>query len=172
MVPYVHSNYERRADDHYPTIDGRCVQALVDTWPISGRIVDCCAPQGSGIVDELRRLGYDAHAAPEVVGTAAVDWIVTNPPYKRGLVDEIATTIVDRVRRGRTGGAALLMRANWDLAACRAELFADPLYRGQTRLRFRPWWSEDRKAQPIHSYVFHVWHPGSGEPVIRYWPKS
>ena len=45
------------------------------------------------------------------------------------------------------------------------------LYRGQTRMRFRPWWSGDRKAQPIHNYVWHVWAPGVGEPVIRYWPR-
>jgi hypothetical protein len=95
---------------------------------------------------------------------------VTNPPYKRGLVDEIANDVVFQVRCGMAEGAAMLMRANWDMAACRSALFSDPLYRGQTRMRFRPWWSEDRKAQPIHNYVWHVWADGEGEPVIRYWP--
>jgi hypothetical protein len=171
-VPYVHSNYERRDQDHYPTIDSRCVHALVETWNVCGMIADCCAPQGSGIVDELRRLGYDAHAAPEVTGTAAVPWIVTNPPYDLRIVDQIAGEVVARLERGFHKACAFLMRANWDLAARRAELFASPLYRGQTRMRFRPYWSEERKASPIHSYVWHVWAPGEGEPVIRYWPRA
>lgn len=172
-VAYVHSGYERWPDDDYQTIDPRCVQALVETWPISGRIVDCCAPQGSGIVYSLHRLGFlSAQCEPTADYLGFAGWIVTNPPYKRGVVDEIATTVVDRVRRGYAAGAALLMRANWDLAACRHELFADGLYRGQTRMRFRPWWSEERKAQPIHNYVWHVWTAGEGEPVIRYWPRA
>lgn len=170
-VPYVHSGYERIPDDNYQTVDGRCVQALVETWPIEGRIVDCCAPQGSGIASWLKDNGHDAYCAGTVNFIDPADWIVTNPPYLRGVVDEIATGIVGRVRAGEVKGAVLLMRANWDLAACRSALFADPLYRGQTRLRFRPFWSEDRRAQPIHSFVLHVWSEGSGEPIIRYWPK-
>lgn len=169
--PYVHSNYERRPDDDYQTIDARCVQALIETWPVSGRIVDCCAPKGSGIVYALHKLGFlDAVCARSTSFVDPADWIVTNPPYKRGVVDEIANSIVARVRSGEVTGAALLMRANWDLARCRAALFADPLYRGQTRLRFRPLWSDERKAEPIHSFVHHIWTPGEGEPVIRYWP--
>ena len=35
-VPFVHSGYTRRLNDHYPTIDPRCVQALVETWRIDG----------------------------------------------------------------------------------------------------------------------------------------
>jgi hypothetical protein len=168
-VPYVHSGYERRADDHYPTIDGRCVQALVETWPISGFVEDCCAPRGSGIVDWLRKHGTLATCRASIEDCIHVSWVVTNPPYMRSVVDKIVTRAVEKVGRRWIGGAAFLMRANWDLAACRAPLFADPLYRGQTRMRFRPWWSEDRKAQPIHNYVWHVWAAGNGEPVIRYW---
>lgn len=169
-VPYVHSNYERRADDHYPTIDGRCVQALVETWKLSGRLVDCCAPQGSGIADRLKELGYDAYCAGMVNFIDPADWIVTNPPYARGVVDEIAEAAIERLQWREVKGVAFLMRANWDLAIRRSELFDLCLYRGQTRMRFRPWWSEDRKAQPIHNYVWHVWTAGEGEPVIRYWP--
>jgi hypothetical protein len=169
-VPFVHSNYERRPDDDYQTIDARCVQALVDTWPVKGAIVDCCAPNGSGIIYALHRLGHlTACCAASVDSAPAADWIVTNPPYLRDVVDRIASGILSEVRSERSTGAALLMRANWDFAARRADLFADPLYRGQTRMRFRPWWSEDRKAQPIHNYVWHVWTLGEGEPVIRYW---
>lgn len=100
------------------------------------------------------------------------DWIITNPPYRRPTVDLIANDVLAMVRGGYVKGAAMLMRSNWDLAQRRTELFASPYYRGQTRLRFRPWWSEDRKCQPIHAYSWQVWTTtGEGPaPVVRYWP--
>ncbi len=169
-VPYVHSGYERRADDNYQTLDSRCIDALLATWPVTGRIVDCCAPQGSGIVDRLVALGHDAHGAADAFGDFKADWIVTNPPYKRGLVDEIAEAAIARVRERETQGAAFLMRANWDFAASRAGLFDRRWYAGQTRMRFRPYWSAERKSSPIHNFVWHVWQSTDGEPVVRYWP--
>lgn len=175
-IPYVRSNYERIPGDDYQTVDPRCVQALIDTWDeVRYVIVDCCAPNGSALVDELERIGHGTprrEATVDFIGPA--DWIVTNPPYMRGVVDEIVTAAVDRVARGEILGAAFLMRANWDLAAKRSGLFGSRLYAGQTRLRFRPWWSAERKAQPIHSYCWHVWSRfvNAREPVIRYWPKA
>lgn len=174
-VPYVHSRFERRAQDHYPTIDSRCVDALLDTWPVFGEVVDCCAPQGSGIVDALNASGGFSGKA-ECASTAdapfKANWIVTNPPYARGIVNEIAQVIVSRVASGNISGAAMLMRANWDLARGRADLFEPPWYAGQTRLRFRPFWTNERTAQPIHSFVWLLWSKWNGEPVIRYWPKK
>ena len=169
-VPFVHSRFARRPDDHYPTIDGRCVQALVETWPIEGVIVDCCADQGSGIVDWLNDHGHDAYCASTVDFTGHADWIVTNPPYKRPLVDEIACQVVGRVQSGEAAGAALFVRPGWEQAVCRRDLFDNPLYRGRTALQFRPWWSVSRKANPIHPFVWHVWTHGEGEPVTRHWP--
>ena len=132
--------------------------------------VDCCAPQGSGIVTRLNELGRDAHGADDALGSFQADWIVTNPPYQRGLVDRIATACLDRLRLADVRGVAFLMRANWDLAACRAQLFYRPWYAGQTRMRFRPWWSEDRSAQPIHNFCWFVWQRWPHEPITRYWP--
>lgn len=172
-VPFVHSNYPRVEGDHYPTIDPRCLQGLLATCPgICGRIVDPCSPRGSAIVDQLRERGYDAVGLDSVADVERAAWIVTNPPYDRRIVDGIVEGALDLVIRGRVYGAAFLMRSNWDFAARRAALFRSTLYRGQIKLRFRPWWSEERKAQPIHNYAWHVWAPGSGEPVIRYWPNG
>ena len=66
------------------------------------------------------------------------------------MVDKIANATVARVRSGQVLGAALLMRANWDCEAASASVRV-PEYAGQTRMRFRPWWSQERKAQPIHN---------------------
>jgi hypothetical protein len=147
------------------------VQALVETWRIAGTIIDPCAPNGSGIADELIRLGQDARCADSPTGPITCGWLVTNPPYDLRFVDEIAWQMLRSVESASALGMAMLMRANWDFAARRADLFSHGLDRGQTRMRFRPWWSGDRKAQPIHNYVWHIWSPGAGEPVIRYWPR-
>ena len=29
---FTHSSYERRENDHYPTVDRRCMKALLNTW--------------------------------------------------------------------------------------------------------------------------------------------
>ena len=173
VVPFVHSGYARIADDNYQTVDGRCLDALVATWPLSGRIVDPCAPQGSGIVDALSAKGFAASGASDAFGVHDTDWIVTNPPYDRKVVDSIAEWCVGHVRQGLCQGAAFLMRANWDFAVSRAKLFEAPFYAGQTRMRFRPWWSKDRTASPIHNFVWHVWlrEPPQPEPVVLYWQQ-
>ena len=98
-------------------------------------------------------MGRDASGVPDAFGEFEASYIVTNPPYGRGVVDTIAEATIARVRSGQVLGVAMLMRANWDLAQRRANLFALPEYAGQIRMRFRPWWSEERKAQPIHNFV-------------------
>lgn len=170
---FVQSNYERRKDDFYPTVDDRCITALLDTWTIEGKVIDNCAPVASGILDVLRARGYECEGSSDAFAQFEADWIVTNPPYSRDIVDRIAKNAVDRLAEGKVKGVAFLMRANWDLAACRAPLFEAPYYAGQTRMRFRPWWTAERSKQPIHNFVWHVWQKNDGpEPVIRYWPNT
>jgi hypothetical protein len=47
-------------------------------------------------------------------------------------------------------------------------MFDHPYYYGQIKLRFRPWWSEERTAQPIHNYVWHVWRWNEAGPRVLY----
>lgn len=171
-VPYVHSNYERIADDNYQTVDSRCVKALVDTVqiPTYMRIVDCCSPNGSGIVDTLNKLNYLAFGTSDAFGLFDATWIVSNPPYKRGLVDKIINAQIDRIPK--VEGVAMLLRSNFDFAKSRYGMFSTPYYYGQIHMMFRPWWSEDKKAQPIHNFVWHIWRMGAGkEPVVKYWKE-
>lgn len=127
MVPYVHSNFERIKDDNYQTVDSRCIEALLGAWRgIGGSIVDCCAPQGSGIVRDLQVAGYNAEGVASGGDIPdGTDWIVTNPPYIRGVVDQILNGVVAKVRSREIFGAAFLMRANFDFAKSRASLFGD-----------------------------------------------
>lgn len=168
--PYVKSNFERIARDDYKTIDHRCVDALIKSWPISGNIVDCCSPNGSGIVSRFNERGRKASGVADAFSDFEADWIVTNPPYDRNIVDLIANSCVDKLKRGKVSGVAFLMRANWDLSQIRENLFLPPWYSCQIRMRFRPWWSEERTAQPIHNFVWHVWQKSEYEPIIRYYP--
>ena len=171
MPPYVHSNYARIKDDNYQTVDSRCIQALVDTVALSGRIIDCCSPDGSGIVDSLKGMGYLARGVADAFGNFEGMWVVSNPPYKRGLVDKIINAQIDRL--GNVEGVAMLLRNNFDFAKSRYIMFTSPYYYGQIHMMFRPWWSEDKKAQPIHNFVWHIWRLGTGkEPVVKYWKES
>lgn len=172
-VPYVNSGFKRIENDNYQTIDPRCIHGLVAKWFIEGDIIDCCAPNGSGIVSELQRLGRNARGVTDAFSFEPADWIITNPPYDRNIVDRIINHQLGRLKAGNVKGVAALMRANWDFTASRAYMFDSDWYAGQIRMRFRPWWSEERDAQPIHNFVWHIWQANEYEPVVRYWtPKK
>ena len=171
--PYVHSNYARIPDDDYKTIDPRCVRALVDTIPVHGKIVDCCAPSGSGIYDELKRLKRNAHCIGDAFSNFSADWVITNPPYKRGLVDSIVMEQIVRVQNNEFVGFAALLRNNFDFAKSRYEMFTSPSYFGQIHMMFRPWWSEEHEQSPIHNFVWHIWRFSEAEePFVRYWKED
>lgn len=171
--PYVQSNYDRIEDDNYQTIDPRCIRALVDTIYISrqARIVDCCSPNGSGIVNELQNLEYIAYGVDDAFGYIDATWIVSNPPYKKGLVDRIINAQIDRI--GEVEGVCMLLRNNFDFAKSRWNMFAaNPFYYGQIHMLFRPKWFTDDKASPIHNFVWHIWKLGAGtKPVVEYWKE-
>lgn len=170
--PYVQSNYARKENDDYQTIDPRCVLALVETIPMAGSIVDCCSPNGSGIVTELNRLNFIARGVSDAFGDFEADWVVTNPPYTRGLVDEILEAQIVRVQNGEFVGFAALLRNNFDFAKSRYDMFTNRFYFGQIHMMFRPWWSEDRSKQPIHNFVWHIWRPTHAEAFVRYWKEN
>lgn len=168
-VPFVHSNFERVPNDFYPTIDSRCVYGFLEHFTPDGLCVDVCAPDGSGIVDTLKTCGHNAEGLPDAFAeNISAQWIVTNPPYKRGLVDEIINRQIQRVEQGEVNGLAVLLRSNFDFAKGRKAMFDSPLYFGQIKLRFRPWWSESREAQPIHNYVWQLWKAGASNPVVLF----
>lgn len=175
-VPFVHSGYARKENDDYQTIDGRCLEALVASTPgilKSDHIVDFCASHGSGIVTKLNEMGFFASGAPNAFENIKCDWIVTNPPYDRKIVDSFVDHAISLLDSGSVRvGAAFLMRANWDFAVSRSRLFDNPRYAAQIKMRFRPWWTEKRDAQPIHNFVWHLWTAKSQtqRPVVLYWP--
>ena len=174
---YVFSGYERIADDNYQTIDKRCVQALVESVKLYGKVADCCADQGSGIVDGLIEFGYDAHCISNAFQDFIdADFIVTNPPYKRGYVDQILNRQIQRIDDGELNGFFALLRANFDFAKSREGMFRNnKRYVGQIKMCFRPIWIEpvegEKKVEPIHNYVWHWWakSPMGQDKIVRYW---
>lgn len=173
--PYVHSNFVRKENDDYKTIDRRCVQALMETFPVHGYVIDCCAPTGSGIVTELKKYNVRAVGKGNAFGIfSSPDWIVTNPPYKKGLVDDIVNYQISRLEREEVlCGVAILVRNNWDFAKSRYDLFTHQFYTGQVHMMFRPLWVEEKRHEPIHNFVWHIWNIRDikVEPVVRYWKE-
>ncbi len=172
-VPFVHSRFERVDGDFYPTIDPRCTYGFLEHFKPSWLCVDVCAPDGSGIVDTLAACGVLAEGRPDAFADGiTAEWIVTNTPYTRAdrvLVDRIINRQIRRVSEGDVEGIACLLRSNFDFAKSRRAMFRDnPLYYGQIKLLFRPWWSENREAQPIHNYVWHIWKKHTGAQVVLY----
>ena len=162
--PYVKSNYPRVPGDYYPTIDRRCVYAFLQYFPKSKQkiIVDICAPQGSGIIDALKEVGYEnSFCKPDAFEDMIFgNWITTNPPYTLPLVDQILERQIERVIHNHFDGFASLHRANFDFAKKRKHLFEDcQYYFGQIKMTFRPYWAEKTKDSngPIHNFVWHIW---------------
>lgn len=173
--PYVQSNFPRKPDDDYQTVDPRCVHALTGSIHLFGNIVDCCSPNGSGIVSELVSLGYDASGVENAFSNFYCDWVVSNPPYKRGLVDEIIWEQIHKLREHKVvAGVVMLLRNNFSFAKSRWDMFANnPNYFGEIQMLFRPWWSDSKDKQPIHNFVWHIWTGvPNKQPIIKFWrPK-
>lgn len=170
-IPYVHSSYARIPDDNYQTIDQRCVDAFLKHYdPVDSLIVDVCAPNGSGIVERFQELGYNAVGCKDAfMSGIKARWIVTNPPYKKGLVDRIMRRQIKRIKDGEVIAVAALLRTNFDHAKGRTDMFDSVYYYGQIKMRFRPWWSVERKASPIHNYVWHIWRYETLDyPIVLY----
>lgn len=175
------SNFKRRKNDHYPTIDKRAVDAilhhfasklLVSRWK-SKRIVDICSPNGSAIVDYLVSRKFTAFGVGDAFKPKLnADWIITNTPYKRSQVDKIINCQIERVRRGEVEGAAFLLRTAFDHAKVREEMFDHPNYYGQIKICARLWWSKSRKKPPFHNFVWHIWANGNHpiKHVLYYYP--
>jgi hypothetical protein len=168
---YVKSNYDRIPDDDYKTIDTRCVDGLLSCVGIFGTVVDCCAPTGSEIINRIAvlRPNQGTKCVGDAFSNFSADWIVTNPPYKKGIVDKILWRQIERVEAGEVIGFATLMRSNFDYAKSRMTMFCRDSYYCQVKLLFRPYWSTERKASPIHNYVWHVWRAHLGNPTVLYY---
>jgi len=156
---YVSSGYQRHIDDHYPTIDNRCIDALLRGWDIPLPALDpFCSQLETGL-------------HPATVGSlSSADRfrsIVTNPPYHRSVVDLLVSDCLEALS-GKPDVVALLMRTQWDHAKSRQHLFKKP-FAASIRLLFRPYWSDQRKASPIHSYQWLIWDKRwTGAPIVKH----
>ena len=165
---FVKSKFERLENDNYQTLDARCVKALVErlSVPYDMSYIDCCAPNGSGIVTHLTSLGFNARGVPDAFADEIVgDWIVSNPPYKRNIVDKIIYRQLQRIVDNQVGTVAMLLRTGFDHAKTRYPMFGgNHRYCGQLKMLFRPKWFEDGDKTPIHNYVWHLWDKNWNKP--------
>lgn len=170
----MNSGYERLEDDSYFTIDPRCVYALLEHFDLTPySVVDPCAPSGSGIVDTLKDCGVKAYGKADAFDDSFLGkWHVTNPPYTRGLVDEIVWHQIKLVMAGKIWGFASFHRWQFDHASSREHFFKhNSFYHAQIKTEFRPDWKERKPGDknPFHPYIWHVWtHDNIGAPVVLY----
>lgn len=172
----MNSGYARIAGDNYKTIDLRCTYAFLQHFTPTGSCVDVCAPDGSGIVDTLKERGHCAYGIADAFSDNVVaEWVISNPPYTRGLVDKIIWRQIERLVDSEVNGVAMLMRWQFDHAAFRRLMFAyNDHYLGQIKTLFRPQWFEKRPGdkQPFHSFVWHIWHRDARQyskfPIVFY----
>lgn len=156
------SRFARVADDFYPTIDTRTVDGLLAHVPLTGRIVDPCSPDGSGIVDYLVHRGYDAVCVGDALSDFEADWIVFNPPYLRNVVNDIIYRQIERLERGEVKGVAVLLRSIFHYAKTRQPMFNRSTYAGVINLCFRVWWFDTRDQEPKHNYTWRLWDLDGG----------
>lgn len=176
---FAKSKFSRVPGDFYPTIDERCTKAVIETFDFEFMhdhcFVDPCAPQGSGIIDTLKKFGYSNSACyGEVFDDLDYhnDIIITNPPYKRGLIGPIMRELIRKVNDRGAIALYVLLRTGFDHGRAYADIFDHPFYAGQLKLRFRPWWSEDHSVAPLHNFSWHVWADNWERPNVWYWPKG
>ena len=161
---YIKSGFARLENDHYPTVDARCMISLLAAYP------DIPAPS----LDPFCSATESTKLAPAISGNlrdvkGRFQSVITNPPYKRGLVDKLMKSVIKAVKDGDIQVAAALMRINWDCAKQRSSYWKWP-FACSLRLQYRPYWSEEpATASPIHSYQWLIWdRRHKVEPVIRY----
>lgn len=172
---FVKSNFARVADDHYPTIDARCLNALLACRPLPTNVWEPCSPGGSALADQLEAAGHVVERGVNVLvedPPPGCRDAVTNPPYAKPICNQIVFRLVELVRSGALDSAAVLVRSQWDHAGSRAPILGGWPFAGLVRLRFRPWWSEERKKSPIHSYQWAVWDRDHLDPpTVQYFPR-
>lgn len=173
----MNSGRPRIKDDDYKTVDPRCVLGLLehfnDSFSAYNDIIDPCAPTGSGIISALHMAGKHAKGEAKALADHPCFWVVSNPPYKRPLVDQILERQIDNIeRRVIKVGVALLLRTNFDHAKGREKFFKHcPYYYGQIKLLFRPRWFEvkDGDKTPFHNFVWHIWTWAKHDhPIVMY----
>lgn len=172
-------DYPRQADEEYNTPDW--VAAVIALWLEQQDVRSIWEPApGSGqFAESLRRRGFEVDpTTTDLFGWGhwppATDALVTNPPYgKRG---ELAEAFIRHaVHKLEAPIAAFLLRADYDSAKTRRDIFADCVwFAGKIVLLDRIVWFE-RKGMPSPSenHAWYVWDRShKGRPWIAYGLKT
>ena len=169
---YRPDEYERQAQDFYPTPDW-VTQCLLDTVPLRGTILEPCAGQGAMakviadaghqvVASDLVRRdgsaflvlgGVDARQAALPPG---VQTIATNPPY--GLLPQLIPHWLAQLE-SVDGVLCLLLLAQWGKRSGQALTTQHPAYDGRVRLPRRVRWFPKKAgdSSPQHSHCWVVW---------------
>lgn len=169
------SEHERRPLNFYPTPEEltRAILPRLERFKHGGSILEPCCGDGaiSKILNEaghivrsydIENYGFEGcHGIENFLDRKTVrkdcKAIVTNPPYdKRGnLTVEIVRHAIKLMEANR-GSVFMLLRSNWNTASTRRDLYEHPFV-GKHNMLWRPYWTEERKASPMHNYSWFEW---------------
>lgn len=157
-------DYPRQPDEEYNTPDwvGSVIAAWLKREGVR-RILDP-APGSGQFAQGLRHLGFNIES-PLGDFLKSTTWqlfdcdaLVTNPPYgKRG---ELAEAFIRHaVHKLEAPIAAFLLRADYDSAKTRRNLFADcPFFAGKIVLLDRiVWFEREGMASPSENHAWFIW---------------
>jgi hypothetical protein len=168
--------YSREPNDHYATIDPRCIEYLDKVWPLDGRhFVEPMAGYGDliwqaeacgAILDYAADLkaypGADKRIVAGVDLFTPPDWaidvddlcILTNPPFS-----DIQAVMEYLVNLTPKAWVVVLMRANQLHTRQMRPLLTGGRLWAYVPLPFRPMWHIGPGESPRHEFAWYIWSP-------------
>lgn len=184
----VASGYDRQELEKYYTPDW-CVRSVIEVMKINAHswIYDPAAGDGAILraAWAMGLIAYGGDIVPDAAGIEAVDFladkrdrriVLTNPPYGAG--GRLAVQFIKQalaVTEANRGKVAMLLRADFDSAPGRVDLFRDhPAFSMRCVLLQRVRWTNMPQVSgkgPSTNHTWFVWDwskPSSVLPVTRY----
>jgi hypothetical protein len=172
------SGYARKERDLYETPEWATLALLphlprqkpIAIWEPacgSGKMVRALTKFGDVLGTDIDIAGNDFLKCIVSPWHKPIDAIITNPPYI------LAREFIEHALRlmNPTGLVAMLLRTDYDHAAGRKHLFADPSFAKKVVLRKRIQWFEDSKGSPSFNHAWFIWdHQHQGAPTLAYGP--
>lgn len=179
------SGHARVPNDFYGTVDTGCTYALLSFLDAQGRgvagktvwepaagqghISKVCRLRGAEVVEsdiapqteDAVRFDFTTGDRPHLdFGDKGADFVITNPPYKRAVIDAFMSRCVALANAGKT--CALLMRNEVDSAGTRHKFFTGcPVFDTKLTLLWRPRWIAGSTGSPRHNYAWFIWSPAA-----------
>jgi len=169
------ANYERRANDDYPT-PVEAVDILFDHVEFGSEILDPACGELQRIVETACRHGYDAIGTDIIFGADFLNStscdnhdIVTNPPYG-GRSGKLARLFIEHaleLTESHQGRVAMLLPVDFDSGKTRLHLFQHEAFAFKLIPVDRIKWFDGKSGSINNAWYVWSWKH-KGPPILRY----